>query len=47
MEFYRIFLIEYSLIGIVKPKFTRRNDYLEKNSLQPATIVIQGYQYYI
>ena len=30
MEFYRIFLIEYSLFGIVKPKFTRRNDYLGK-----------------
>ena len=26
MEFYRIFLFEYSLIGIVKPKFTRRNE---------------------
>ena len=25
MEFYRIFLFEYSLMGIVKPKFTRRN----------------------
>ena len=24
MEFYRNFLIEYSLIGIVKPKFTKR-----------------------
>ena len=23
MEFYRTFLFEYSLIGIVKPKFTR------------------------
>ena len=26
MEFYRNFLFEYSLIGIVKPKFTRRNE---------------------
>ena len=26
MEFYRNCLIEYSLVGIVKPKFTRRND---------------------
>ena len=26
MEFYRNFLIEYSLIGIVKPKFTRRKE---------------------
>ena len=26
MEFYRNFLIEYSLIGIVKPKFTKRNE---------------------
>ena len=26
MKFYRIFLFEYSLIGIVKPKFTRRNE---------------------
>ena len=25
MEFYRNFLFQYSLIGIVKPKFTRRN----------------------
>ena len=24
MEFYRVFLIQYNLIGIVKPKFTRR-----------------------
>ena len=24
MEFYRNFLFEYSLMGIVKPKFTRR-----------------------
>ena len=27
-NFIAFFLIEYSLIGIVKPKFTRRNDYL-------------------
>ena len=27
MEIYRIFLFEYSLIGIVKSKFTRRNEY--------------------
>ena len=26
MEFYRNFLFQYSLIGIVKPKFTRRNE---------------------
>ena len=26
MEFYRKVLIKYSLIGIVKPKFTRRNE---------------------
>ena len=26
MEFYRNFLSEYSLMGIVKPKFTRRNE---------------------
>ena len=26
MEFYRNFLFEYNLIGIVKPKFTRRNE---------------------
>ena len=26
MEFYRNFLFEYSLMDIVKPKFTRRND---------------------
>ena len=26
MEFYRIFLFEYSLTGIVKPKLTRRNE---------------------
>ena len=26
MEIYRNFLIEYSLIGIVKPKITRRNE---------------------
>ena len=26
MEFYRNFLFEYSLMGIVKPKFTRRNE---------------------
>ena len=26
MEFYRNFLFEYSLIGIVKPKFTWRNE---------------------
>mgnify|MGYP003687834091 CR=1 FL=1 len=26
MEFYRNFLFEYSLTGIVKPKFTRRNE---------------------
>ena len=25
IEFYRNFLFQYSLIGIVKPKFTRRN----------------------
>ena len=26
MEFHRNILIEYSLIGILKPKFTRRNE---------------------
>ena len=26
IEFYRNFLFQYSLIGIVKPKFTRRNE---------------------
>ena len=26
MEFYRNFLFQYSLIGIVKPKFFRRNE---------------------
>ena len=26
MAFYGNFLFEYSLIGIVKPKFTRRNE---------------------
>ena len=26
MEFYRTFLFEYSLIGIVKPKFYQRNE---------------------
>ena len=26
MEFYRNILIEYSLIGIVKPKLTRKNE---------------------
>ena len=26
MEIYRNFLFEYSLMGIVKPKFTRRNE---------------------
>ena len=26
MAFYRNFLFEYSLSGIVKPKFTRRNE---------------------
>ena len=26
MEFYCNFLLEYSLMGIVKPKFTRRNE---------------------
>ena len=26
MEFYCNFLFEYSLMGIVKPKFTRRNE---------------------
>ena len=26
IEFYRKFLFQYSLIGIVKPKFTRRNE---------------------
>ena len=26
MEFHRNVLIKYSLIGIVKPKFTRRNE---------------------
>ena len=28
MEFYRIFLFEYSLMDIVKSKFTRRNEIL-------------------
>ena len=27
IEFYRNFLFQYSLIGIVKPKFTRRMKY--------------------
>ena len=27
MEFYRNFLIEYSLIGIVKPKFLEETEY--------------------
>ena len=31
MEFYRNFLFEYSLIGIVKPKFTRRNELRFRN----------------
>ena len=26
MEFYPNFLFEYSLMGIVKPKFTQRNE---------------------
>ena len=26
MEFYRNFLFQFSLTGIVKPKFTRRNE---------------------
>ena len=26
MEIYRNFLFEYSLMGILKPKFTRRNE---------------------
>ena len=26
IEFYRNFLFQYNLIGIVKPKFTRRNE---------------------
>ena len=26
MEIYRNFLFEYSLMGIIKPKFTRRNE---------------------
>ena len=29
MEFYRNFLFEYSLIGIVKPKFTKRNEMMQ------------------
>ena len=34
MEFYRNFLFEYSLIGIVKPKFTRRNEIRCRKSVQ-------------
>ena len=26
IEFYRNFLFQYNFIGIVKPKFTRRNE---------------------
>ena len=29
MEFYRNLLFEYSLKGIVKPKFTRRNEMMQ------------------
>ena len=29
MAFYRNFLFEYSLIGIVKPKFTKRNEMMQ------------------
>ena len=34
IEFHRNFLFEYSLIGIVKPKFTRRNDLGNGRSVQ-------------
>ena len=29
MEFYRNLLFEYSLMGIVKPKFTKRNEMMQ------------------